>query len=77
MIKVDRNNLKFEAYGDTVDVITDIGYAIFNVVCAMSQLSHTDWNKTLEKLMRSIEGSVKYAYQEAQSFEEKHNDTHG
>ncbi len=76
MIKVDRDNLKFEAYGDMVDVITDIGYAVFNVACAMSQLSQTDWNKTLEKLMRSIEGSVKYAYQEAQSFEEKRNDTH-
>lgn len=70
MISIDAKNEIFCVRGSTIDVITDIGYAIFEVASTMSQTSDLNWDDTLARLMGSLTRAVKTAHEEVQ------NDSH-
>lgn len=72
MINVDSKNAVYEFNGNMIDVITDIGYAIFNVTTGMATASDLSWDEAFEKLMNSLTRAVKSAYEEAQNY-----DSHG
>lgn len=68
MINVDRKKGVYEFEGNMVDVITDIGFAIFNVTVGIVTVSGSSWNKEFKKLMNTLTNSVRSAYKEAQKY---------
>ena len=68
MINVDSKNGVYEFEGNMIDVITDIGFAIFNVAVGIATVSGSSWNKAFKQLMNSLTKSVKSAYKDAQKY---------
>lgn len=80
MINVDSKKGEYEFDGSMIDVITDIGYAIFNVASSMEKISKQNWNDTLDRLMGTLKGAVNNAHEEAKKlgieYTEAQNDTY-
>lgn len=72
MINVDGKTGVYEFEGSMIDVITDIGFAIFNVAVGIATVSGSSWNKAFKQLMNSLTKSVKAAYKDAQKYETEH-----
>ena len=72
MINVDSKNGVYEFEGGMIDVITDIGFAIFNVTTGIATVSGSSWNKSFKQLMNSLTKSVKSAYKDAQKYVDEH-----
>lgn len=67
MIRVDSKNGDWEFNGDMIEVITDIGFAIFNATCGIATISDLSWNKAFEKLIVDLTIAVKSAHEEAEN----------
>lgn len=68
MINVDGKKGVCEFEGNMVEVISDIGFAIFNVTVGIVTVSGSSWDKEFKKLMKSLTNSVKSAYKEAKKY---------
>ena len=60
MINVDSKKGSFKFYGDTIDIISDIAFALSNVVDFMTdtQLVRGDWNDNLDFTLNAIRHAV-------------------
>lgn len=69
MISIDSKKCVYEFDGDMIEVISDIGYAIFNVTVGMATVSDLSWDEAFEQLMNSLTRAVKSAREEAQNYD--------
>lgn len=69
MIKVDGKVGKCEFYGDTIDIMTDISFALSYLVDFMTatQIASENWNDTLDFTLEGIKTVVKDANEEEQN----------
>lgn len=72
MIKVDCNKGTCDCYGDTLDLLSDIAFALSNVVDFMTvtQMARKNWNDTLDFTLNAIRHSI-------ETYKEEQNDTLG
>lgn len=72
MIKVDCSKGVCDCYGDTLDIISDIAFALSGVVdfITATQIVSGNWTDNLDFTLETIRHSI-------EKYEEKRNDTLG
>ena len=69
MLKIDREEETYEIDGDTIDIISDISYAIFCVVnhIVSDGMSRVNWDDALDSTLDGIKTAIKKVHEEVQN----------
>ncbi len=65
MLKIDSKKGAYEFYGDTIDIISDIAFALSNVVDFMTatQMVQGNWDDNLDFTLNAIRHAVGDAHE--------------